>query len=388
MKTKSIREIKKIKGKTAFLRVDFNVPISSGKIKDETKIIAALPTIRLLLRCNCPIIIGTHLGNPKSKKDKNLSTKPLAKRLEKIIGKRFCSVIVADDVCGKKVEKAAEELKPGQILFLENLRFDKGEQKNDSAFAKKLASLADFYVNEAFSVCHRKHASVCAIRKYLPSYHGLLLIEEIKNLDKIKNPAKPLVVLMGGAKINTKINIIKNLSPKASHILIGGALANNFLKAKGLKVGTSLIDKESVSYAKKLLKNKKIILPTDVVVSEKGKKNEHKIKEVSSISAKEMALDIGPETIRDFAKIIKQAKTIIWNGPLGAFEENAFKHGTLALGTLIAARSRGKTFGVIGGGETLEALKMTKMESYVDWVSTGGGAMLSYLGGEKMPGLQ
>ncbi len=384
MKMRSIREAKKIIGKKIFLRVDFNVPILNGKIKDESKIVAALPTIRMLLRLRCPIIIATHLGDPKGKKEAALSVKPLAKRLEKIIGKRFCSLVRADGLIDKKTEKMAKKLTAGQILFLENLRFSKGEEKNDAFFAKKLAGLADFYVNEAFSVCHRKHASVNAIRKYLPAYSGLLLAEEIKNLDKIKKPAKPLVIIMGGSKISTKINLIKNLSSKSSHILIGGALANNFLKAGGQEIGASLADKESIAVAKKLLKNKKIVLPLDLVV--KGK-NGCSVKKIDKIIKTDSAMDIGPETIRFYAQIIKGAKTIIWNGPLGVFEEKNFRHGTLALATLVAARSRGKTFGVVGGGETLEALKMTKMEGGIDWISTGGGAMLSYLGGEKMPGL-
>ncbi len=381
---RSIREAKKINGKKIFLRVDFNVPILNGRIKDESKIIAALPTIRLLLRLRCPIILATHLGDPKGKKEAALSVKPLAERLEKIIGKRFCSLVRADGLTDKKTERMAKELTAGQILFLENLRFNKGEEKNDVFFAKKLAGLADFYVNEAFSVCHRKHASISAIRKYLPAYSGLLLAEEIKNLDKIKKPAKPLVLIMGGSKISTKINLIKNLSSKSSHILIGGALANNFLKAAGREIGASLVDKESIAVAKKLLKNKKIVLPLDLAV--KGR-NGCSVKKIDKIIKTDSVLDIGLETIRFYAQIIKKAKTIVWNGPLGVFEEKNFRHGTLALATLVAARSRGKTFGVVGGGETLEALKMTKMESGMDWISTGGGAMLSYLGGEKMPGL-
>jgi 3-phosphoglycerate kinase len=384
MKMRSIREAKKINGKKIFLRVDFNVPILNGRIKDESKIIAALPTIRLLLRLRCPIILATHLGDPKGKKEAALSVKPLAERLEKIIGKRFCSLVRADGLTDKKTERMAKELTAGQILFLENLRFNKGEEKNDVFFAKKLAGLADFYVNEAFSVCHRKHASISAIRKYLPAYSGLLLAEEIKNLDKIKKPAKPLVLIMGGSKISTKINLIKNLSSKSSHILIGGALANNFLKAAGREIGASLVDKESIAVAKKLLKNKKIVLPLDLAV--KGR-NGCSVKKIDKIIKTDSVLDIGLETIRFYAQIIKKAKTIVWNGPLGVFEEKNFRHGTLALATLVAARSRGKTFGVVGGGETLEALKMTKMESGMDWISTGGGAMLSYLGGEKMPGL-
>jgi phosphoglycerate kinase len=288
------------------------------------------------------------------------------------------------DVVGAQAVRAVAGAKAGRIVFLENLRFEAGEEKNDWRFAKKLAAGADIYVNEAFSVSHRDHASVSAIKNLLPAYAGILLEQEIANLDKIKNPAKPLVVLMGGAKIKTKINLIKNLEAKAHKILIGGALANNFFKAMGLNIGQSLYDKESVAIAKKLLSQKKIILPLDVVVSAKGGAA---VRFIDEIGKNETVFDIGPRTIILFAGILKQAKTIIWNGPLGAFEKNHFQYGTLALGQAVAARSRGKAFGVAGGGETLEALKLTKMEHYVDWISTGGGAMLAYLGGEKMPGL-
>lgn len=404
MKTRSIKsELKRIKGKKVFLRVDFNVPIKKGRIKEEAKILAALPTIRFLLRYNCRIILATHLGDPSGKKKADLSVLPLAKRLGQILGRgakavkikdkskglpRFGRVKFVGEAVGRKAEAAAADLASGEILFLENLRFDKGEEANDKNFAKGLARLADVYVNDAFSVCHREHASVKAIKKYLPSFSGLLLEQEISNLDKIKNPAKPLAVLMGGAKIKTKINLIKNLDKKASHILIGGALANNFFKAKGLPVGQSLIDKESVAIAKKLLSNKKIILPIDVVVQKKtGGKSSAAVKLVEKVSKDEAILDIGPQTIKRYAQILKEAKTIVWNGPLGFFEDEHFRHGTLALGQVIASRSRGQTFGVVGGGETLEVLKMTKMEGYIDWVSMGGGAMLAYLGGEKMPGL-
>jgi 3-phosphoglycerate kinase len=323
------------------------------------------------------------LGDPGGKKVAKLSCKFLAKRLNHILGGNRVEFV--DETVGKKADKAIKAVKPGEIIFLENLRFNKGEEKNDKTFAKKLSAQADLYINDAFSVCHRAHASISAIRQYLPAYAGLLLEKEILNLDKIKNPAKPLVVLMGGAKIKTKINLIKNLEDKAEKILIGGALANNFFKAMGMETGKSLIDKESVVIAKKLLKNKKIILPLDVVVR---RDDAGEAKLVDEVGRGDVILDIGPKTIMLYSTIIKKAKTLVWNGPLGAFEQAHFRHGTVALGQLIAARSRGKTFGVVGGGETLEALKLTKMEGYIDWVSTGGGAMLSYLGGEKMPGLK
>jgi len=303
-----------------------------------------------------------------------------------MLGIRSAKMRFSGEVLGKKTEKAIAEAKPGEIVFLENLRFDKGEENNDRVFAKRLAALADVYVNEAFSVCHREHASVNAIKKYLPSYAGFLLGKEIEMLDRVIKPIKPLVVVMGGSKISTKIGLIKNLNKKASKILIGGGLANTFLKAKGLEIGKSLFDKGGLNIAKSLLKNKKIILPIDAVVSQ-SPNGRPELKDVGDISKKDYIFDIGPKTVRLYSKDIREAKTIAWNGPLGMFEKPAFKHGTVALATLIAARSRGKTFGVVGGGETIEAINMTKMQGYVDWVSTGGGAMLSYLGGERMPGL-
>jgi phosphoglycerate kinase len=385
MKTKTITK-KEIKNKIVFLRVDFNVPMKSGKVQDETKIVAALPTIRLLSRYGAKIILATHLGDPAGKKDKKFSIAPIAKRLSVILGKDNKKIHVMSDVVGETVSKAVGKAKEGEIIFLENLRFEKGEEANDAVFAKKLASLANIYVNEAFSVCHRKHASVNAIKKFSPSYNGLLLAKEIEMLNRVLRPAKPLIVLMGGAKIKTKINLIKNLDKKASKILIGGGLANTFLKAKGLNVGKSLIDKEGIEIAKKLLKNKKIVLPIDAVTST-SPDGKPVLKDVTKISKSDYIFDIGPKTISLYSEIVKTAKTLVWNGPLGMFEKDSFKHGTVALASLIASRSRGKTFGVVGGGETIEAINMTKMQSYVDWVSTGGGAMLSYLGGEEMPGL-
>lgn len=385
MKVKSIRNAKKIAGKRVFLRVDFNVPMKNGRIEEDYKIIAGLPTIRFLLRYNCKVIIATHLGSPDGKKNLEFSVEPIARRLAKILDVK---VLFAESCVGFGAGTAVGKIKKGEIAFLENLRFEKGEEKNDMKLAKEWASLADIYVNDAFAVSHRKHASVSAIKKYLPSYAGLLLGEEVKNLEKIIKPKQPLISIIGGAKISTKISFLKKIGRKSFKVLIGGALANNFFVARKFEVGKSLIDKQSIKLAKSL-KQSNIILPIDVVVSGRSDgKGKVEAKSVSRVNKDEIILDIGPKTIRLYASFIKKAQTIVWNGPMGMFEKKSFKHGTLSIARLIAARSQGRAFGVVGGGETIEALKMTKMENYVDWISTGGGATLSFLSGEKMPGLE
>jgi len=398
MKIITIRDAKKIRGKRVFVRADFNVPIKDGKIKDDFKIVASLPTIRFLLRHKCRIIIGTHLGRPlleinKLSKEELLekySTFPLAKRLSDILGRQ---VDFASDATGFAVESKIHEMKEGDILLLENLRFHKGEEDNNKLFARRLSRLADIYVNNAFGVSHRAHASVCAIKKYLPAYAGLLIEAEVTNLNKILHPKKPLLILIGGLKMATKLQFIKKLSAKADHILIGGAMANNFLFALNYEIGQSLIDKKDIKLARSIADfhnyytRKKILLPIDAVVKT-GLDSVSTVKSINHINKNDIILDIGPRTIKFYAKFIKKANTIIWNGPMGKFEDNSFKYGTLFLGQVIASRSSGKAFGVVGGGETLEALKMTKMLEYVDWASTGGGAMIAFLSGNKMPGLK
>lgn len=373
------------------MRSDFNVPIVKGKILDDYKLISSLPTIRFLLSNKCKIIIGTHLGSPKGKSSA-FSTKPIALRLGRMLGKKIKFV---NDCIGAKVEKEIEKMKDGEILFLENLRFYKEEKKNKKSFAKKLARLADIYVNDAFGVSHRKHASVSAIRKYLPHYAGLLMEKEILNLNKILHPSKPFVVVMGGAKIATKLQILERFEGKADYILLGGSLANTLLSILGYEVGKSRVETDDMSLTHQLIsfykrcKNKKVILPLDFAVSQsKDGKGNAKIKTLGNVDKKDYIFDIGPKTISFYAKFIKKGNTIVWNGPLGMFENSHFKHGTISIARTIAARSTGAAFGVAGGGETVEALKATHMMDYVDWVSTGGGAMLSYLNGEKMPGLK
>lgn len=387
MKLSSIEKVKSLKNKKVLVRVDFNVPMEEGKVKDDYRIKAALPTINYLQSVGAKIILIAHLGEPGAKVVPSLSLKPVAKRLSQIIKK---PVLFVPETVGYKADEAVAKMLSGDIVFLENLRFNSGELEDDLKFAKRLAAYGDIYVNEAFSVCHRKQASISAIKKVLPTYYGLQLVREVTNLDKILKPKKPLIVIMGGAKISTKAPIISQIYDSADKILLGGGLANNFFKHLRLEVGKSLIDSDSEVYVKKFFKNQKmaskIVLPIDAVVC--GKNKRPKVKTLDEVIKSDTILDIGPDTISLFSSYIKTAQTIVWNGPLGKFEEASYKHGTLAIATAVAARSTGKAFGLVGGGETVEALKQTKMEEYVDFVSTAGGAMLAYLGGNKMPGLK
>jgi phosphoglycerate kinase len=386
MKIASLKKIKNLKDKKVFLRVDFNVALEKGKIKEDYRIVAGLETINYLLSKGAKLIIASHLGEPKGAPDAKYSLKPVALRLKTLLKK---PVKFLPETIGPKVFQAVQQLKAGEIIMLENLRFNVGELSNDSSFAKELAALADLYVNDAFAVCHRAQASVSAIKKYLPAYAGLLLEKEINALNKILKPKKPLVVIMGGAKISTKAPLLSKLYNKSSHLLLGGALANNFFKYQKLEIGKSLVDNDSLIYVKKFFKGKKllskIIIPSDVVV--KTKNGLAYVCRPEEVKASDTIFDIGPETISLYAAYIKKAKTLVWNGPMGKFEEASFKQGTLSIARLVASRASGQAYGLVGGGETVEALKLTKMAEYVDWVSTAGGAMLTYLGGGKMPGL-
>jgi len=367
------------------LRADFNVPLEGDKVRDDYKIAAGLPTIRFLLRYRAKIIIASHLGRPEGKKVKKYTLLPVAKHLSKLLGVK---VEFVDSCLGFKVGTAVGKMEEGKIIMLENLRFEKGEEKNDKKFARQLAALADIYVNDAFANSHRRHASMSAIKKYLPSYAGLSLFEEVENLNKIIQPKPPLVAVIGGVKIGTKISFIKKISQRSFKVLLGGALANNFFAARRMEIGKSLVDKESVALARKL-RAKNILLPVDVVVSDKKDgSGEAEVRNTFKVKKNEIILDIGPKTMRLYCRIIKKAQTIIWNGPMGMSEARHFKYGTLSIARAIAARSRGRAFGVAGGGETIAALKMTKMEDYMDWISTGGGATLAFLSGEPMPGLE
>ncbi len=386
MKINSIKKLKNLKNKIVFLRVDFNVVLDQGKIKDDYRIVAGLETINFLLDRGVRLIVATHLGEPKGKPEVQYSVKPVALRLKKLLSK---PVKFVPESVGVKAAKAINELKPGEVLMLENLRFNAGELSNDLKFAKELISSADIYVNDAYSVCHRDQASVAAVKKYLPSYAGLLLEKEVAAANKILKPKKPLIVIMGGAKISTKAPLITKLYSSANQILLGGALANNFFKYQKFEIGKSLFDADSLIYVKKFFKGKKIagkiILPLDLVV--KTRTGLALVRKPKEIKKDDTILDVGPETIGLYAKYIKTAKTLVWNGPMGKFEEASFKQGTLSIARLVASRASGKAYGLVGGGETVAALNLTKMAEHVDWVSTAGGAMLTYLGGGKMPGL-
>ena len=386
MKLKPINNLKNIQGQRVLVRVDFNVPLKDGKITDDYRLRAALPTLEYLLSGGARLVLLAHLDDPQGEVVSDLSLKPIADHLSSLLKR---PVIFVKETVGYRADEAVGNLKDGEVLLLENLRFNKGEYQDDVKFAKRLATYGDVYVNEAFSVCHRQQASVSALRRLLPAYHGLQLSGEIEALDKILKPELPLVVVMGGAKISTKLPLIKKLKSSADKVLIGGALANNFFKYLDWEVGKSLIDEDELSKLEIFFKNGKIdndiILPLDVVV--KNESGQAQVLPVQNIKKTDTVLDIGPETIRLFSGYIKEAQTIVWNGPMGYFEEHAYSFGTLNVAMAIAARSTGHAFGLVGGGETVAALQQTKMEGYVDFISTGGGAMLSYLGGEKMPGL-
>ncbi len=377
MTIKSIKKRKSLKNKKVLLRLDLNVPIKNGKIEDDFKLKASLETINYLLKQNAKIILLSHLGRPE-KFDKNYSLAPIVKRLKELLGE---DIELVDSV----VEAKKYKWTGGNLLMLENLRFFPEEKKNSISFAKKLATLADLYVNDALAVSHRRHTSVDKIKNYLPSFAGLLLESELNNLSQILKPKKPLILVMGGIKIATKAALLENLEKKADYILLGGGLANTFLHFQGLEIGNSVYDKSGKEIILKLKNKKNIILPLDLLVETRN--NKVALREVDEIRKTDIVYDIGPKTIIKYCQILQKAKTIVWNGPMGKFEEKSFKYGSITLAIAIASL-KDSVFSLLGGGETIKALKMTKMENHVNWVSTGGGAMLSYLGNEKMPGLE
>jgi phosphoglycerate kinase len=394
MKLRTIKEIKNLKGKKVLVRVDFNVPLrkNGGKIvvADDTRIRTAAPTIKYLLERGAKVILMSHLGDPGGKRVAALSLKPMRTILSRPLGQNAAFL---DDCVGAKVMIKIAQMKEGDIVLLENLRFHPSEENNDPKFADELSKIADVYVNDAFAAVHRAHASIVGVPKFLPSYAGLLMEKEVNVLSGLlAKPKKPFVALIGGVKISTKIAVIKNLLKKAQWLLLGGALVNNFFKAAGYEIGASIFEPKELKTAKKFLKNKKIVLPADFVVGDfKGKKawvvNVPKKRGVLCKKPYAM-LDIGSETIKKYAEIVRKAETIVWNGPMGYFEVPKYSHGTVALGQLIAARSKGRVFGVVGGGETIAAVEKTRMAEYIDHISTGGGAMLEFLEGKTLPGIK
>ncbi|MFA6422794.1 MAG: phosphoglycerate kinase [Candidatus Buchananbacteria bacterium] len=387
MKIKSIRQVKNLRGKKVLLRVDFNVPLTKDlKVgeSEDYRIVKSLPTIKFLIKEGAKIIIMAHMGRPDGKVVDKLRLDPVAIRLSQLLKK---DIYKSDEIYSTDIKKHISKMENGDILILENVRFDKRENKADKIFAKELASLGDIYVNEAFADDHREHASVSTIQDYLPSYAGFLLESEILNLSKaLKNPNKPLVVIIGGAKISTKIGLIKNFLSIANKIILGGALANTVLQAKGISVGKSLVEPEMFDDVKKLkLTDNKIVVPLDGYLAKSYKSLKGRLDAIADVKKDEVILDIGPDTIKLYEKIISSAKTIVWNGPMGLIETPFFAKGTISLIRLLA-KSKAQT--IIGGGETVQMIRKMKMENKFDFISTGGGAMLEFLEGKKLPGLK
>lgn len=370
--------------KGVLLRVDFNVPLKNGQVVNDFKIQATLPTIKYLSNQKAKIILISHLGRPANK-EVQASLQPVAQQLSELLGQE---VNFFSDPLRDEIKKEIKKLEPGQIALLENLRFYPQEQANDSKFAQALAQLADFYVNDAFGTIHRTHASIVGLPKYLPSCAGLLLEKEIKVLSGIlERPQHPLVVIIGGVKIATKIKMIKSFLKKADNLILGGALANTVIRAKGFAIGQSIIEEEMVEEVKKLeLTNIKLHIPVDVIASvDPTGQALSRVAPVANISQEEMILDIGPDTGQLFSRVIGQAKMIIWNGPMGLFEVEKFAQGTKKVAEAVA-QSQG--FSVVGGGETITCLEQLGLLNKINHISTGGGAMLKFLAGEKLPGIE
>ena len=381
MKLKTIKSAK-LKNKKVLLRVDCNVPLKSGKIADDTRIKSVLPTIKYLLNKNCPVIILNHLGRPKAM-EPALSNQAVASRLSKLLNKK---VDFVNEVSGEKAKKAADELKLGQILMLENTRFDPREKENSNSLAKDWSEMADLFVNDGFAVSHRAEASVTAIANYLPSYAGLLLESEVINLLKVfQSKARPKIAIIGGAKLETKVKVIKNLLKKMDYVLLGGAIANNVLKAMDYEVGSSLVDDSQLKVAESIISNK-LRLPVDAVVAQKiSPSSKSTVKAVGQVGKKDIILDIGPDSIGLYSEIIKSAKLIVWNGPLGYFEIARYKKSSQRVAKAVASS---KAFSLVGGGETVQLINSLGLADQFGFVSTGGGAMLEFLEGRQLPGLK
>lgn len=388
MDKKTVRDLD-VAGKKVLVRVDFNVPLNDkGEITDDTRITASLPTIQYLLEQKAAVILMAHLGRPKGQVKPELSLAPVAKHLGKLLGKK---ILFAPDCVGEAAQAAASKLKPGHILLLENLRFHKEEEKNDMEFAEKLASLADLYVNDGFGVSHRAHASVEGVTHFLPAAAGFLLEKEIQYVGQaVTNPLHPFVAIIGGAKVSDKIGVISNLLDKVDTLLIGGGMANTFLAAQGYKMGKYLVEEDKLDLAKELLakakKNKvNMLLPTDLVMAAAFAPDaEHVTEKVKNLNQAYMALDIGAETSKAYAEALADAKMIVWNGPMGVFEMDAFCKGTEAVAKAVA---KSRATSIVGGGDSVAAIEKLGLAKRITHISTGGGASLEYLEGKVLPGV-
>lgn len=389
MRKKTIEDID-VEGKKVLVRVDFNVPLDEkGNITDDTRIRAALPTINYLIERGAIVILVSHLGRPKGKVQERLRMDPIAQRLAELLDKE---VIKTDDCIGDEPKQAIEDMREGDVLLLENVRFYPGEEANDPEFSKQLAELADVYVNDAFGTAHRAHASTVGVAEFLPAVSGFLMKKELEYLGKaLENPERPFVSILGGAKVSDKIGVIKNLLTKVNYLLIGGGMAFTFLKAKGLEIGRSLLEEDKLSLAGELIKEAedkgvKLLLPVDVVVAPELKPDApYKRVKVEEIPPDWMGVDIGKETVEEFSNIIKQAKTVVWNGPMGVFEMEPFAAGTKGIASALAESG---AVTIIGGGDSAAAVEQLGYADKMTHISTGGGASLEFLEGRELPGVK
>ncbi|MDR3686329.1 MAG: phosphoglycerate kinase [Coriobacteriia bacterium] len=386
---KTVKDVD-VKGKRVLVRVDFNVPIADGAVTDDTRVRAALPTIRYLIDHGAKVILCSHLGRPKGEPDPQYSLRPVRRVLQRLIGR---NVIFVDDIVGADAQEAVTRMVDGEILMLENVRFAPGEKSNDPAFAKALAALADIYVNDAFGAAHRAHASTAGVAEFLPAYAGLLLAREIETLTgMLTNPERPFVAILGGSKVSDKFGVIDKLIDVVDALIIGGGMAFTFLVAKGLGIGKSIVEPDWVEPAKAMLikaeaKGVDILLPVDFVLADTFAEDaETRIAGREEIPADMMGLDIGPASTELFKGAISDARTIFWNGPMGVFEMTPFETGTKEVALAVARNNRAVS--VVGGGDSVAALKKFDLEERVTFVSTGGGASMKLLEGAKLPGLE
>jgi len=387
MQMKTLRDVD-VTGKRVLVRVDFNVPLQNGEILDDTRITAALPTINYLMERKARIILVTHLGRPKGKVVPEMSVRPLVRHISNILGRR---IMFASDCGGPDSERVVSEMGDGEVVLLENVRFDPGEETNDEDLGNALAKLADIYVDDAFGDAHRAHASTVVVTQYLPAVAGFLMEKEVNSLSvAIENPARPFAMILGGSKVEDKIPVVENLIDKIDFLLIGGVMGNTFLKAQGYDLGSTKVDEEGLEIAREIIKKAaaqgvELVLPQDLVVADKFAADaEAKVVELDQTPAGWMALDLGPRTIKAFSERLQKAKTIVWNGPLGVYEFDKFAVGTTEVAKAMA-NTQAKT--IVGGGDVVAAIEKAGVADKMYHISTGGGASLEFLSGQSLPGV-